>query len=157
MSLTLGHVFALFGAALAAGLAGAGSGIGVGVAGEANAGLVSEDPNKFGQALVLQLLPGTQGIYGLIVGFVILINIGFIGDLKAITTLQGLQYLAASIPVGVAGYITAVAQGKTAAAGIGLLSTRPEEAGKAIVMAIMVETYAVLALLMSMMLILLAK
>ena len=46
-------------------------------------------------------------------------------------------------------------QAKTAVAGIGLLAKRPEEAGKAITMAIMVETYAVFALLISMLVILL--
>ena len=64
----LGIVFALTGAALAALLAGIGSAIGVGIAGEAAAGVITEDPNKFSKVLVLQLLPGTQGIYGLLIG-----------------------------------------------------------------------------------------
>ena len=53
----LGVVFALTGAALAALMAGIGSAIGVGIAGEAAAGVITEDPNKFSKVLVLQLPP----------------------------------------------------------------------------------------------------
>ena len=75
----LGIVFALTGAALAALMAGIGSAIGVGMAGEAAAGVVTEDPNKFGKVLILQLLPGTQGIYGLLIAFITLSQIGILG------------------------------------------------------------------------------
>ncbi len=151
----LGQVFALFGAALAAGLAGAGSAIGVGMAGQAAAGLVSETPDRYGQALVLQLLPGTQGIYGLLVGFIVLMNVGVLsGSMVSLTTAQGLIYLAGCLPIAIVGFLSAIAQGKTAVAGIGLLAKRPEENGKAITMAIMVETYAVFSLLISMLVIL---
>lgn len=155
MEFGLGHVFALLGAALAAGLAGIGSAKGVGMAGQAAAGLVAEDPDKFGQALVLQLLPGTQGIYGLLVGFIIMMKIGILGEIVEVTTFQGLMLLAGALPAGIVGLWSAIAQGKTAVSGIGLLGKRPEEQGKAITMAIMVETYAVFALLVSMLVILL--
>ena len=156
MEFGLGHVLALAGAALAALLAGIGSARGVGMAGEASAGLVAEDPNKFGSALVLQLLPGTQGIYGLLVGFVILLQIGLLsGGVKDVTVYQGLMLLLGALPTAFVGYFSAIMQAKTAVAGIGLLAKRPEEAGKAITMAIMVETYAVFALLISMLVILL--
>ena len=65
----LGLVYSLLGAAVAVFLAGAGSALGVGIAGQAAAGVVTEDPSKFAKVLVLQLLPGTQGIYGLLVAF----------------------------------------------------------------------------------------
>ena len=156
MEFGLGHVLALAGAALAALLAGIGSARGVGMAGEASAGLVAEDPNKFGSALVLQLLPGTQGIYGLRVGFVILLQIGLLsGGVKDVSVYQGLMLLLGALPTAFVGYFSAIMQAKTAVAGIGLLAKRPEEAGKAITMAIMVETYAVFALLISMLVILL--
>ncbi len=151
-----GIVFALIGAAFAAGLAGVGSAIGVGLAGEAVAGLMSEDPSKFGQALVLQLLPGTQGIYGLLVGFIVLIQVGILGgNIVDVTQTQGLILMAGCFPMGIVGLLSGVAQGKTAVAGIGLLAKRPEEMGKAITSSIMVETYAVFALLISMLTILL--
>ncbi|MGN1096831.1 MAG: permease, partial [Christensenellales bacterium] len=67
--MSLGTFFALLGAALAAGLAGSGSAIGIGMAGKAAAGVTAEDPTKFSKCLVLQLLPGTQGIYGLLIAF----------------------------------------------------------------------------------------
>ncbi len=151
-----GIVFALIGAAVAAGLAGAGSALGVGMAGQAGAGLISEDPNKFGQALVLQLLPGTQGIYGLLVGFMVLIRTGILGaGMVDVSQTQGLILMAACMPTAIVGLISAIAQGKTAVAGIGLLAKKPGEQGKAITFAIMVETYAVFALLISMLVILL--
>jgi len=155
LGLELGKVLAMLGAALAVGLAGTGSAIGVGTAGQAAAGLVSEDPDKFGSALVLQLLPGTQGIYGLLVGFMILLNIGVLGAEVEITTAKGLYYFFGALPTAIAGLTSAIAQGKTAVAGIGMIARRPEEQGKAITMAIMVETYAVFALLISMLIILL--
>jgi V/A-type H+/Na+-transporting ATPase subunit K len=150
-----GVIISTFGAALAVGLAGTGSAKGMGLAGQAAAGLVSEDPDKFGKALVLQLLPGTQGIYGLLVAFMILLNNGIVGG-EAISAAQGWVYFFAALPIAIAGLTSAIAQGKTAVAGIGLLGKRPEESGKAITMAIMVETYAVFALLISMLTILLS-
>lgn len=151
---TIGHALALLGAALAAGLAGIGSAKGVGLAGEAAAGVVSEDPNKFGSCLVLQALPGTQGVYGLLIAFMIVMNTGLLGgDPKVLSLWQGLSFVAASLPIAFGGYFSAIAQGRTAATGIALVAKRPEESGKAIIMAVMVETYAVLALLISLLMI----
>lgn len=150
----IGTVYALLGAALAAGMAGSGSAIGVGLAGQAAAGLISEDPDKFGQALVLQLLPGTQGIYGLLVGFMIMLKVGMLGTPIFVTEMQGLVLFAGALCTAIAGLLSAIAQGKAAVAGIGLLAKRAEESGKAITIVIMVETYAVFALLVSMLIIL---
>ena len=151
-----GLVISTVGAAIAATLAGIGSAKGVGMAGQASAGIVSENPELFGRALVLQALPGTQGIYGLLVAFLILLYNGVISPLAApISPAQGLVYFLGAMPIAFVGYSSAIAQGKTAVAGIGLLGKKPEESGKAITMAIMVETYAVLALLVSMLTILL--
>lgn len=145
-----GSFLAILGAAIAA-LAGIGSALGVGVAGQAASGVVAEDPKKFGQALILQALPGTQGIYGLLVAFIIMQKIGLLGGggLLDLTIPQGASILAASIPIGLVGIFSGYAQGKTAAAGIMLVSKRPEEIAKGMVYTAMVETYAVLALLIS--------
>ena len=62
-----GMIFGAIGVALAVGLAGIGSAKGVGLVGEAASGLVTEEPEKFGKALVLELLPGTQGLYGFVI------------------------------------------------------------------------------------------
>jgi len=147
--MTLGTFLAILGAALAAGLAGIGSAIGVGMGGQAAAGVTSEDPDKFGSCLILQLLPGTQGIYGLLIAFIVFIKINVFSELAALTMEQGLGILAGCIPIAAVGLISAIHQGKVAVSGMALVAKRPEEQSKAIVMAVMVETYAILALLVS--------
>ncbi len=147
---TTGTSLAVAGSAIAALFAGCGSAIGVGIAGQAAAGVVSEDPEKFGSTLVLQALPGTQGIYGLLISFIILLNIGLIGgDVKALSLEQGMSLFYAGLPIGIVGLISGIYQGKVSAAGIYLCARRPEETGKGIIFSAMVETYAVLALLIS--------
>ena len=146
----LGIVYALLGAALAVFLAGAGSAVGVGIAGQAASGVVSEDPSKFAKVLVIQLLPGTQGIYGLLVGFITLSKIGLLGGgILDLTPQQGLLILAACLPVGIVGLISGKSQGQTAAAAIGIVAKKPEQFGKAMLFPALVETYAILSLLIS--------
>ena len=153
MELNWGTIFAAAGAALAAVLAGIGSAIGVGIAGQASAGVVSEDPDRFGSCLLLQLLPGTQGIYGLLIAFVIATKAGLLGTPVALTATQGLNLLLAAIPIAFGGLLSAISQGKVAVSGINLVAKKPEESGKAMLMTVMVETYAVLALLISFLLV----
>lgn len=146
----LGIVYALLGAAVAVFLAGAGSAIGVGVAGRAASGVVSEDPSKFAKVLIMQLLPGTQGIYGLLVGFITLSKIGLLGGGVAdISVTTGLLILAACLPIGIVGLISGKSQGQTSAAAIGIVAKKPDQFGKAMLFPAMVETYAILALLIS--------
>lgn len=146
----LGLVYALLGAALAVILAGMGSAHGVGIAGQAASGVVTEDPSKFAKVLIIQLLPGTQGIYGLLVGFLTLSKIGLLGGGAADLTPQtGLLILAACLPVGIVGLISGKSQGQAAAASIGIVAKKPEQFGKAMLFPAMVETYAILALLIS--------
>jgi len=146
----LGIFFAVLGAALAALCAGAGSAKGVGLAGEAGAGLVTEDPSKFGKVLILQLLPGTQGIYGFLIAFITFIKIGVLGGSSDMTLAKGLLYFAACLPMAIVGYSSAIAQARASVASMGILSKRPEEFGKSMIFPAMVETYAILALLISM-------
>ncbi len=153
MEFNWGPILAALGAALAAALAGAGSAIGVGIAGQAGAGVLSEDPDKFGSVLVLQLLPGTQGIYGLLIAFVIASKAGLLAAGVVPTFTQGLQLLCAALPIAIGGLLSAIAQGKVAASGIGMVAKRPTEQGKALILTVMVETYAVLALLISFLLV----
>lgn len=123
----LGIVYALLGAAVAVFLSGAGSALGVGIAGQAASGVVSEDPSKFAKVLILQLLPGTQGLYGLIIGFVTLSKIGLLGGGAAeISVTTGLLILAACLPIGIVGLISGRSQGKTAAASIGIIAKKPD-------------------------------
>ena len=153
MDLQWGTIFAAAGAAMAAVMAGVGSAIGVGLAGQASAGVVSEDPDRFGSCLLLQLLPGTQGIYGLLIAFVIATKAGLLSGGAAISPTAGLNLLIAAIPVAFGGLLSAISQGKVAVAGINLVAKKPEEQGKAMLMTVMVETYAVLSLLISFLLV----
>ena len=146
----LGIVYAVVGAVLAALMAGIGSAKGVGAAGQAGAGVVTEDPSKFSKVLLLQLLPGTQGIYGLLVAFVTLNKIGALsGSLVQIDGATGLMLFFACLPMAIVGLISAIHQENTSIASIGLVAKKPEQFGKAMLFPAMVETYAILALLIS--------
>lgn len=147
--MSYGILFAMAGAVLAALLAGAGSAKGVGIAGEAGAGVTTEDPNKFSKVLILQLLPGTQGIYGLLVAFITFMQIGVLGGSSDISWAKGLLYFAACMPIGVVGYFSAINQAKASIASIAMLAKKPDQFGKAMMFPAMVETYAILALLIS--------
>lgn len=151
----LGLVFAIAGAALAALMSGMGSAKGVGMVGEAAAGLVSEDPSKFTKALILQILPGTQGLYGFIIAIIVMNKIKlFSGAPIDLTPAQGLQVLAACLPMAFVGYFSAIGQARVAASGVSVVAKRPAEQIKAMILSAMVETYAVLALLISIIIIL---
>lgn len=146
-----GIVLALAGAAVATVLAGIGSVKGVGMSTEAGMGVLAEDSSKFGKLLVLELLPGTQGLYGFIVAVIIMLNIGVLGGgLQTDMTLwTGLLYLVAALPIGVGGLISGIAQGRAATAGIGLIAKKGEDFSKAMVSTTLVEIYALLAFLVS--------
>ena len=147
----MGIALALLGAASAALFAGIGSAIGVGRAGQAAAGLVTEDPSQFSRALILQLLPGTQGIYGLLIAFIALSNIGLLGGQvdTGMSVGTGLMYLFACLPMAFVGLVSAMQQSKASVASIGLVAKRPDQFGKSMIFPAMVETYAILALLVS--------
>ena len=139
-----GVVFGILGAALAVLLAGLGSARGVQMAGEAAAGLVIDEPEKFGKAMVLQLLPGTQGLYGFVIGLFIMFKLRV--DMSLI---EGLYYVMVSLPVGIVGLKSADYQAKVAVAGINILAKNEEHQTKGIILSVMVETYAILAFAMS--------
>ena len=111
--------------------------------------MVSEDPGKFAKTLILQLLPGTQGLYGLVIWFWAIFNMGLLSGVPQLDIGAGIAVFGACLPMAIGGYVTAVAQGRCAAAGIGIVAKRPEQASKGILMALMVEFYAILCLLAS--------
>ena len=151
--MSLGTIYALIGVVIAVVFAGIGSSKGVGMASEAAAGVVTDDPSKFGKLLVLQLLPGTQGLYGLIVGVMVLLNIGILGGnpiaADQLGNSVGLGYLVACLPIGFGGLASAMYQGRVAAAGVSIIAKKPQESSKAIVSASLVELYALLAFITS--------
>ena len=145
-----GPFFGFLGAALAAGLSCVGSAKGTGIAGEAGAGLLAEDPAQFSKCMILQVIPGTQGLYGLVIGFLALLQMGlFAGTLDALTTAQGLRVLAACLPMALGGLLSAIAQGRVAAASINIVAKSPNDWSKGMVLCIIVEFYAILSLLIS--------
>lgn len=145
-----GPLFAILGAGLAALMAGIGSAKGVGIVGEVAAGLVSEEPEKFGKSLILQVIPGTQGFYGFITALIILSRIGLLsGNLVPLSLYQGFLFFVSALPVAFVEYRSAIYQGQTAAAGIQILAKKPERFFNGVIYAAMVETYAVLALIVS--------
>ena len=149
--MNLGVFFIILGAVLAAGLPGMGSARGTSLVGQAAAGVVSEDPSKFGKVLILQVLPATQGLYGLLIAILTLSFTKIMGGGAPVeyTWQQGLAFFAADLPMAVVGYFSAIHQAKAAAAGVGIVAKKPNESGKAITFAALVETYAILALLVS--------
>lgn len=148
--ISTGAALGMLGAGLAVCLAGAGSARGTGIAGEAGTGLLSEDPSKFGKVMILQVIPGTQGLYGLVVGFMCLLRMGLLdGSYVDMSLIEGLRYLVACLPIAIGGGVSAVAQGRVAAGSINLLAKKPEDWSKGMVLCIIVEFYAILSLLIS--------
>ena len=143
-----GWILGALGVALAVGMSGVGSAKGVGLAGEAVSGLLTEQPEKFGKALILELLPGTQGLYGFVVGLMVMFS------LSADTTLaQGFYLLFACLPIAITGLWSGIAQGRAAASSVQILAKKPEHNTKGIVLTAMVETYALLGFVISLLLV----
>lgn len=148
--MSFGLVMALLGVVIAVGFAGIGSAMGVGIAGKAAAGVLSEKPELYGRTLILQALSGTQGIYGFLVGILIMAKIGILGSTPvALDAATGFSFLMAGLPIGIVGFVSAVYQGKASAAGILMTAKNPSLSVRGMTMAALVETYAILALLIS--------
>ncbi|BCI59496.1 V-type ATP synthase subunit K [Solibaculum mannosilyticum] len=140
----LGLFFALAGSAIAVILAGIGSAKGVGMVAEASAGVVVEDASKFTKLLILQVLPGTQGLYGFVVSIMILLNLN-----AEMSFLTGLLYFIAALPIAFGGLFSAIAQARVATSGVNIIAKKPNESGKAITSAALVEFYALLSFIIS--------
>ena len=152
-----GYMLALVGAAIVATLSGIGTAWGVSIPGRAANGLLSEEPEKFGSSLIYVALPGTSGIYGFIIGVVVLIILGvFGGEAKVPTVDQGKAILGICLFAATVLWAASVYQGKVCAAGISIVAKHPEDAMKGVVNAVMVETYAVLGLLITILLLMFA-
>ena len=144
---------AFLGAGLAAGMCCVGSARGTGIAGEAATGLLSEAPEHFSKCLILQVIPGTQGLYGLVTWFFALFTIGvFSGGIQELTVTQGLTVLVACLPMAMGGYRSAIYQGRVAAASINMAAKQPDDWSKGIILCVVVEFYAILSLLASILL-----
>lgn len=145
--LTSGQSLAVLGGAIAALFGGIGSSIGSGKAGEAAGAISSEKPELAGRLMILQALPGSQGIYGFVIAFMVASL-----EFTELTNVQGAQVLFACLPVALTGLFSGVYQGKVAVAGIKLVAKHVDKMGSAITFAVIVETFALLGLLASIML-----
>lgn len=146
-----GNFFAILGAALAFFLAGAGSAKGVSIAGEAASGVVAEDSDKFVSVMILEALPSTQGIYGFVIAFMIMAKMTELG--AAIDASSGLTLLIAGLPIGIVGLFSGIYQGRVGAASIGIIAKRSSDLVKGIILTLMVELFAIFALLISILMI----
>lgn len=152
-----GLVLALFGAGMAALMAGIGSAIGIGIAGRSATGVLSEKPERYGQLFILVVLPSTQGLYGFLGAFLVMLNLNFFGGggVPEISVPLGWQIFAACVPVAFAGLVSGIHQGKVCSGGILMAAKKPEMAFKAgVIYAVMVELYAMLGLVVTLFIIL---
>ncbi len=141
----------VLGAAFAVGFSGFGSATGIAIAGSVADGVLAEDPDIFGRVLIFVAMPGTQGIYGFLGAFLILLKSGFIGGapIETMTIHQAWAFAFAGLPVGLGGWVSGIWQGKVCATGISLAVKRPEAMMKGVIYGAMVETYAILGLLIT--------
>lgn len=142
---------ALFGVAISSGLASIGSSLGSGAAAKSATGLLAKEPEKFPQALVLTALPSSQALYGLLYGIIILLQTGLLsGELKdGVTAEIGMQFLASALPVGVACLLSGWFQGIVAASGMRIIAEKPQNLNQAIVLAALLESFAIFGLIIS--------
>ena len=144
-----GNFYAILGAALAVIVSGIGSAIGVGRAGQASAALLSKQPDKFGNTMILQVMPSTQGLYGFVVAFMTMIKLNVFGDMVALTEAQGWIVFAYCMPIAIIGLVSAIMQGNVAIGCINLVGKQEKQLGHAIPMLVLVEIFAIFAFIVS--------
>ena len=145
---------AYLGSAIAVAMCCVGSAKGTGMTGEAATGVISETPEHFSKCMILQVLPGTQGLYGIVAWFMVLLKINVFGGQMAQLTIQdGVAIFWACIPIALGGLLSAIAQGRVAAASINIVAKKPEESTKGIILCGIVEFYAILSLVATILLV----
>ena len=142
-----GQVIAFIGIALCVFLCGLGSAIGLSKTGSASSAVLAEDGKLFGKVIVLTLLPATQGLYGFVIGIIASGKATAINDVS-----QGWAIFGATLAIAVMGLFSAIYQGKTAVAGINAVAKNESISGKLMLFPAMIEFYAILALVISIML-----
>lgn len=144
-----GNFYAILGAALAVIVSGIGSAIGVGRAGQAASALLSKKPEKFGNTLILQVMPSTQGLYGFVVAFMVMVHLNAFGDMAVLSETQGWIIFAYCLPVAIVGLVSAIMQGNVAIGCINLVGKQEKQLGHAIPMLVLVEIFAIFAFIVS--------
>jgi V/A-type H+-transporting ATPase subunit K len=152
--MTLAIIYVLIGVAISVSLGAIGSASGVGKVTSTGAGLLSKEPEKYPQVLALAALPSTQALYGLLFGFILLIEVGLLGGQRAdISNEVGLAYMLSAIPVGVACLASGFFQGSVAASGLKIVSQKPENFTQAVVLAALIESFAIFGLVISLLIV----
>ena len=144
-----GNFYAIMGAAIAVIVSGIGSAIGVGRAGQASAALLGKQPDKFGNTMILQVMPSTQGLYGFVVAFMTMIKLNVFGEMAALTAAQGWIIFAFCMPIAIVGLVSAIMQGNVAIGCINLIGKQENQLGHAIPMLVLVEIFAIFAFIVS--------
>lgn len=147
MNITSGYAIGIIGISICVLLCGIGSAIGLYKTGSAAAGVLGEDPKKFGKVLVLVLLPATQGIYGFIIGIIASSSL-----VDGMVAAQGWALLGKVLPMALSGLVTGIFQGKSSANCIYAVGKQESLGGKLIIYPAMIEFYAILGLIISIML-----
>lgn len=143
-----GFVIGIVGVALCVLLCGIGSAIGLFKTGSAAAGVLSEEPKRFGKVLVLVLLPATQGIYGFIIGIIASSSLSMDLSISA-----GWGLFGAVMPMAISGLVTGILQGLSSVNCIRAVGKQESLGGKLIIYPAMIEFYAILGLIISIMLV----
>ena len=139
-----GQFIAFIGIALCVFLCGLGSAIGLYKTGSASSAVLAEDGKKFGTVIVMTLLPATQGLYGFVIGIIAS------GSVTAdMATSKGWAVFGATIVIAVMGLFSAIFQGKAAVAGITAVGKNESISGKLMLFPAMIEFYAILAFVIS--------
>lgn len=148
--MTLGISLAILGAAISISLAGIGTIMGTMSVAASGSNLLAKDPKLFGQVLLFSALPSSQGLYGFLIAIIITQNVGILGgDLATINTETGLALVFGALPVGLLGLFSGMLQGKVLQSGLRMIMENPSEAGKSIILGVLIETMAVFGFLLS--------
>lgn len=148
-----GNFLAYLGIACSLFMTGLGSAKGVGIVGEAVSGVITEDPDKFGPLLIMQVIPGTNGIYGFLISFIIMSNTGMLSGGMSLDLTTGALLFLSCLPISIVGYLAAIYQARVAVGGVNIIAKRPEQLSKAMISTALIETYPILALLVSMLMV----
>ena len=142
----------ILGCALAIGITGISSAIGLALAGSSAVAVTAEKPNLFGKCLVLQVLPMTQSVYGLLTAILLMMGVGLLGgEPKTATLLVGTGAVWIGLAVGLTG-ISAINQGMVASSSISAVGRNPDVAARGIIYTVMPETIAIFGLLVGILL-----
>ncbi|MCC8189786.1 MAG: V-type ATP synthase subunit K [Planctomycetes bacterium] len=143
----------ILGAMVALVLGGIGSALGISIAAGQGAGVLSEKPSLFGKVFLLILLPGTQGLYGMVFAFLVTNNTGIQASLATaaanLTPGIGAAMGIVGVCLGLVLLLSAKYQGQTSAAAINLVAKKEDQFGRGIILPALVETYAVFGLLVA--------